>query len=807
MRTRVPARMLNWLPMWAVLAVSSTGATAGVTVADVDAAIGQGVAALLEAIQVIDEIRYRATGKNGAVVQIRGTVTRQTSKWIEIKGQDGKVVRVPREAIDEWNFSGFVSPEMSAYHHGGPTALAGLALLSAGVGHNEPKMAALIESMASAPISEAGTYVRSLRAAVLSALMDRNLSQNTRDKYMRLLKKEVGWIAGAARGNGGYGYTHEDMPHWDHSNTQFANLGLWSGALADVGSSRSTWVQMENHWISTQTVSGGWAYQDQNDQPTPSMTVAGCNSLYIVLDRYYPLREGRYSLYEGVRPNKKAREQMKRVYDAILRGDSFLTTNPPDISQFDGYELFGLERLGLASGRARIGGVDWYAHHVGHVASRRWGGSVVADAFALIFLAHGQAPIFIQKLQYAGDEDRWNYYFRDLAGATRYLSRTFERLYRWQIVPPSATLRDMQDAPILYVSGSDKLELPRDTLNQIRDYIDDGGFVFLHADRAKQPFVRTARKLFEKMFEDRGYRFEVLPKDHPIFRCYFGTSADAWKHRVPLQGLSDGSRVCVFLCPVDIAGAWHQEDSKFTDFFRLFANLRVYAAPPYQQLPRRIAGEPDARRAAPSRGQISVATFKHKGPWDRHPNAWRRYGRESGDRCGIVIEDRGAVDATQLKDNPNFAAVIHVKAPTASAPTEAEVSALNAAMKAGAFVLIDAPDGRSDGIGAVIQWVNALNIGRRDILSKGHPIATGKFDGGRTLLDLQTTDAGASLRQGDAPPPIYLRSIDDRVVLVACPFDLSAGMDRHYIWDRIGYLGDSTHRIVDNILLWHLEKK
>ena len=734
-------------------------------------------------------------------------MVRQSTKWIELKGEDGRILRIPRDAIDVWNRSGFVKPEMGAYHFGGPTALAGLALLSAGVGHNDPKMAALLESMATAPSSDAGTYVRSLRAVVLSALMDRNLSQSTREKYLRLLRKEVNWIAGAARGNGGFGYTYADTPHWDHSNTQFANLGLWAGALADVSSKRSTWVQMQNHWLSTQTSSGGWAYQGENDRPTPSMTVAGCNSLYIVLDRFYPQREGRYALYEGIRPNGKAREQMKRVYDAILRGDSFLTTNPPDITQFEGYELFGLERLGLASGRARIGGVDWYAHHVGAVLNHRWGRSVIADSFALIFLAHGQAPIFIQKLQYSGDEDQWNYYFRDLAGATRYLSRTFERLYRWQIVPTRATLSDLQDAPVLYISGSEKLELPDETRANIRAYIDDGGFVFLHADRARRQFVRSAKKLFEAMFEDRGYRFEDLPQDHPIYQCYFGTSADAWKQRLPLQGLSDGSRVCVFLCPVDIAGAWHQEEAKFADLFRLFANLRVYAAPHYQQLPRRLARESESRRAAPSRGRISVATFKHNGAWDRHPNAWPRYARECGSRAGILIEYRAAVDAEQLANNPRFADVVHVKVPTASAPRDAEIKALTAAMSAGTLVLIDAADGKSEGIGAVIQWVNALDVGRRDILAKGHPIASGRFDGGRPLFDLQTTDAGASLRQGDAPPPIYIRSMDDRVTLVASPFDLSAGMDRHYIWNRIGYLADSTHQIVDNILLWRLQAK
>jgi hypothetical protein len=40
-----------------------------------------------------------------------------------------------------------------------------------------------------------------------------------------------------------------------------------------------------------------------------------------------------------------------------------------------------------------------------------------------------------------------------------------------------------------------------------------------------------------------------------------------------------------------------------------------------------------------------------------------------------------------------------------------------------------------------------------------------------------------------------------------CPFDVIAGLDGHFIWNRSGYLPESTERMVDNILLWRLETK
>jgi hypothetical protein len=129
---------------------------------------------------------------------------------------------------------------------------------------------------------------------------------------------------------------------------------------------------MARHWLETQMSDGGWSYSGSgnHDLPTSSMTVAGCNSLYITLDRFYSRSDYPYTIFEGARPNKKAREAIARVYDAIRRGDSFLRSHPPDTGTFHGYELFGLERLGMASGCGRIGGEDWFEAHAGHVAAR-----------------------------------------------------------------------------------------------------------------------------------------------------------------------------------------------------------------------------------------------------------------------------------------------------------------------------------------------------------------------------------------------------------------------------------------------------
>jgi hypothetical protein len=128
------------------------------------------------------------------------------------------------------------------------------------------------------------------------------------------------------------------------------------------------------------------------------------------------------------------------------------------------------------------------------------------------------------------------------------------------------------------------LKLPKSTFKRVRQYLDAGGTVILHADGSSKAFTAWATALFEKLFSDRGYRFVELEEGHPVYHAQFGAGQTPWKHFVPLRGLSDGSRVMVFLCPKDIAGAWHQDRGRFEDLFRIMANIRVYSAPPYAQL-------------------------------------------------------------------------------------------------------------------------------------------------------------------------------------------------------------------------------
>src|SRR5690606_15607431 len=91
----------------------------------------------------------------------------------------------------------------------------------------------------------------------------------------------------------------------------------------------------------------------------------------------------------------------------LLKGDGKKNKNPY-------YTLYGIERIGVASGLKYFGTIDWYQTGAKWLLEKQnkqtgaWNGSKVSgaaggfcdNAFALIFLSRGSAPVAINKLQY-----------------------------------------------------------------------------------------------------------------------------------------------------------------------------------------------------------------------------------------------------------------------------------------------------------------------------------------------------------------------------------------------------------------------
>jgi hypothetical protein len=522
-----------------------------------------------------------------------GLVVEQARDHITFQTADGQRFKVKRLDFEWVQRAGLFKGEHQDYTSGGRTALATLALLSAGLSGYDRNVQLSLQALRDHPMP--GTYGRALRASVYALLVERSADEEAR-AYRELLEADLRWLMAARLENGGYDYlSMAEQPErtrqqgrFDNSNTQFGVLGVWTAALAGANVPRSYWLTVEHYWCEQQSEEGGWGYMP-GKQPSENMTIAGLNSLIIVLDQVYARAAGKYVLFEGLPQQQRNWEEIHLIQQRQVRGLDWLSRHRTN--KGEPYTYMGIERLGLASGEKYFGGRDWYREGAALAANQSsWRGAKIEHpAMWLLFLGHGRAPVLFNKLKWGGDVSGWDEYFRDLHHVCRFLSRTYEQLYKWQVISTDASLRDIQDAPFLVISGESVLELPAELAARIQTHVRRGGTVIGHANRGSAAFAESFKSVFERLLASGPRRFRQLPPDHVLYRAGPGGESQASKVHVPLWGLSDGSREMALLFDRDVAGAWHQDLHKeFPDLFWIMANVRFYGAPSYDELPARL---------------------------------------------------------------------------------------------------------------------------------------------------------------------------------------------------------------------------
>ena len=279
------------------------------------------------------------------------------------------------------------------------------------------------------------------------------------------------------------------------------------------------WQLVDAGWRRNQRKAGGWGYTVTDDPrfgtETLGMTVAGVASLFITSDA---LNNGRATGCNG------------NVVDANIEGGlRWIAEHFDDFDPETEYDrdwkyptLYGLERVGAASGLRSIGGNDWYARGVAWLLpeQRKDGGfksagksgttttrGVIDTSFALLFLGRGRSPLLAAKLAHvpAGADARggkadWNQRPRDLANLAAYTGQGAEKELQWEIVSQDRAVAEWLDAPMLYLSGSDALNLSADVKDKLREYAQKGGLIVLNADCGRPGFAKSAVESRQRAF-------------------------------------------------------------------------------------------------------------------------------------------------------------------------------------------------------------------------------------------------------------------------------------------------------------------
>lgn len=594
---------------------------------------------------------------------------------------------------------------------GGYTSLATYALLDAGESWKDKRVREAVEWLNKAPMT--GVYAVALRAQIWQYLPQNSAVKNAaqRDAGMLLSGMKT---KGEARGMWNYFVSDANSPRYDHSTSQIALLGVWACSQAGREAPKVFWKEAENAWRSHQNDDGGWSYvyKAQGEQGTTkmSMTLAGVATLFIAQD-YVHSDDG--IACKGNVFDDRLVKATAWIRDHIGEGIG------------GGYNYYAMERVGIASGFKYFGDYDWYRQGAerlvkGQGGDGSWGGANIPEtAFAIIFLSRGREPVILNKFEYdiAGTPPKgykppnppkdaaadakppetyaanWCQRPRDVALFTRWMSDVTERKLNWQVISDRAPVDDLHDAPVLYMSGNQKLALPPTTVEKLRQYIEEGGLLFGHPDCGSKEFVDSFVALGKQLFP--MYEFRELPADHPIYtrQQYLRKN---WKNPPSVLALSNGARELMVTMPNSDPGRYWQQGGYAgkEELFQAMNGIVLYAVDrqnlKYKGGTHIVRADPNAAAGA----AIKLARLEYAGNWNPEPGGWRRL-------AAILQRDKAAqlaVESVKLGEGKLDAATLsiaHLTGTGAFSLTKEQLSELRKFVVNKGVVLCDAAGGDS----------------------------------------------------------------------------------------------------------------
>jgi hypothetical protein len=743
---------------------------------------------------------------------------------------------------------------------GGITSLCTLALLNCGRTTDDESVKKALAYLEKAP------EPNRIYSVAVSLLM---FAQANPKKYALQIRQRATWLEGRqlrteGKQKGGWRY-YGDEPSADNSATQFAILALHEAERAGIKVSDQTWQLALNYWTQKdmQAASGGFSYQLDDRRLSGSMTSAGISSLIILRDR---LQSGSASVADGrVQCCGNEPEQDPLVHALEWMGQHFSVERNPNETNWWLYYLYALERVGRLSGQRffatrRPGGTvelhDWYREgcqvlveyqdKLNHSWTGTGGGEnqpEIGTAFALLFLSKGRRPVVIAKLQHhtgagAGTAD-WDHHRRAVQNLTMRVEKKWQRDLSWQTIDFTrrgpreqlqVTASDLLEAPVLFLSGSQALDLNAEQRRVLKEYLENGGFLFAEACNGNgcngDAFDRSFRELMRNIFPDSDLR--KLPPDHAVWYAqekvdpnHLPKDPDFW-----LWGLDACCRTSVVYCPRSLSCYWelahpYRESDypravkdEIEQVARIGSNVLAYATG--RELKEKL-DRPQIATAKPGaqspRGALVVPKLGHNGGADDAPAALNNLltVMEKQQLVQRVDYEKRVIPPSDPKLFEYPLVFMHGR--RAFRFSAAERKAIKDYLDRGGFIFADA-------ICANKEFADSLRAEMKAIypdatfarIPPSHPMFSDEYHG----FSLKSVELRDPQIRGDQDPlttklvkttPLLEGlEIDGRYAVILSPFDISCALEKGVSLDCKGYTPADAARLGANVLLYALQQ-
>ncbi len=714
---------------------------------------------------------------------------------------------------------------------GGVSALCTLALLSAGVEPSHPKIQKALAYLRK--LNPEKTYTVALQTMALCAAEPRRdlvrIQENVRwlEKYQITLDNRAGsW---SYPGPGG-----------DNSNSQFAVLALHEAERVGAHVEPTTWRRAAEYWRRCQHADGSWGYRQGSGPGLGSMTCAGIGATVICASKVAPPD----AVVDGQRPRccqpQEEDDSLERALSWL--GRNFSVRRNPGTGgmgqNWHYYYLYGVERVGRLTARRFIGKHDWYREGAGFLVQQqdafthRWTGGGhaetnphIATSMALLFLSKGRRPVLVSKLKHGSGED-WNHHHRDIANLTAATERLWGLDLTWQIADPrSASVEDLLQSPVLFLSGSRDPELGG-LEHKLRGYLDRGGFLFAEAccDDGSR-FEKGFRAFIDRMFPEQEYKLRRIGPEHPIWRVEQLVSPES-TYAGRLWAVEYGCRTCVVFCESDLSCFWELSGRKqrrnfpemiaerIDDAMAIGVNVLAYAT---NREPKgkeasfvSTAGDVDLE-AIGNRGTIQIAKLQHGGGCNDAPGALVNLLRAAaqGDLKLRISTSEFPIRMSDKSLLRYHMAFMHGRHDFRLTPKEREQ--LRDFLKNGGTLFADSICASKPFAAAFRREIKAVLPGATlERIPNSHLLFTDAC-GGYDIRQVERRDPvqpepGTPLRARvrKVEPELEGIELDGRLAVIFSPYDISCALEQHESLQCRGYTRQDAARIGLNVLAYSL---
>jgi hypothetical protein len=718
-------------------------------------------------------------------------------------------------------------PDAKNQMEGGISCLTTLALINSGWSIEAPAARKAFDYILGLP--RESTYVVSLRVMALSA------ADPKADRFRATVVGDLEWLVEGQLKDGGWGYG--DRGSGDGSNSQFALLALNEASRYDFVVKRRNWLKAKSYWERMNSRDGGFAYQS-GGATTGSMTCAGIASFTIIRENLFDINKQA----DGGKA-KCCNNAADEIQNRIDRGFEWLAArftvrgNPSGRmrqSRNRYYYLYALERTGRFAGRRFIGPHDWYRAGAKELVRSQKGAKwldstaanfgeqneLVTTSFALLFLSKGRRPVVLGKYDHGAAD--YDLHPRGIHYLTREIEGDWNAKLNWQTVrAKGADVNDLFESPVLFMSGREAIGLSGEEKKVLKDYIENGGFLFAEACQGNGcgPAAMDAafRELMIELFPDS--QLEPLAPDHPVWNAQYkiGPSKE-W----PLLGLQACCRTSVVYCPANLSCYWSlsrpgvKNDENVNPQLlkrieyckRVGVNVVSYATG--RQLDDKLGTKvvDDKAVSVLTDRALVLPKLSHNGGDDDAPNAWGKVLKELAKSEGLEVKTEktmiGPVEKS-LADHPFI--FLHGRNKISFTPEQRK--AIRNYLEMGGFIFADsicASDAFTKSFRLEIKQIIGEELSSIPVEHElwsdpryGEPIRNLK-------LRLKNRDAPGGFDPAKPVPPKFFEGIEfkGRLAIVFSPYDLSCALENKSVSNCSGYVREDAMKIGRKIVLYSL---